>query len=211
MGDVFVAFRHVRPDHDPWLARATVWLSQDDNDDPEHNAYCHVEVGVVVGCLRPFAACRYCAPDQASPGRHRLAFSISSQRDHVYYHCDREYAPAHWRLVHAPVSAVQLNLVQSFLQAQLGKPFNRWGLWGNFWTWRCWPRVGCTAVGPDASASPAWFCSELAAAALACLDVCPDSAPCAVSPNALYRGLQAHPVFDAAPADSERAPLMSPV
>ncbi len=137
--------------------------------------------------------CKRCAL-QAPPERstrttvHRLTYVIVSapqEYAHVILCLDRHLVSnPRYRYVLIPVNGPQGEIIKSFLDQQLDKPFNYLGFYLNF--------ISCCCLGyrggdkQRALRNSRWFCSELCVAALQQIDILLDYRPCKVSPTQLY-------------------------
>jgi hypothetical protein len=123
-------------------------------------------------------------------------------RDRVFEWIDKPFNFMVYRFLHISCNEVQRTRVYSFLQAQVGKPFNYPGY--RSWLFRfccCLPR-GCTHESL-AEQTPAWICSEMSTVAMQRADLVPHLIPCNTSPFELVSA------FLLGPAKKKRVQLMS--
>lgn len=168
----------------------------------------HVEIALSITCTPP---CPYCTNDRAYGARpycHRLSYTVAADSESgVSTLVDRHYDGVDIADVNEwvayrynDITAAEYTRVKSFLDAQLGKPFNTKGFFLNFAFSACsrsnvtGERLRCWNVGLPYDAdiwsyntgAARWFCSELASAALQnCLST-EGISPSTVSPMGLY-------------------------
>lgn len=193
---VTLGFRRVA-DSDPYIAQlATVRIPRpcaESADSWLASHVCHVDVSVSVKCGQE---CRYCAG--GSRGVHVLSFSTTAKsgRDTVTRCVDRNYGPQdeanpEWLFYKRSVGVGVSTSILMYLNAQIGIPFNRWGMACNFirvpltryQPFKCGTRF--QEGGYQTQLATSWLCSELAVAATQRLGVCAGRDPCSVSPSEL--------------------------
>lgn len=146
--------------------------------------------------------------------RHRVAYSITGApgRDVVFFTVDRPYTDA-WLFLRTDVQPQEHEWIHTFLSRQLGRGFNRRGVWANFIAPRCMHRgVPSTALRRYMEYRwPYWFCSELAAVACRALGVCLDTPPMYMSPAGLWTGAVCSRRFVQCGVPRDPAPSPEPV